>query len=81
MKFFAPQNPLLVQVGDKGKSGPAAEHNWSDSASEEQSDSPGRSRQADHEYHEISDEEDEPLPRAVSQEFCLNPTSGWVISM
>lgn len=60
---------LFTQVGDKGKSGPAAEHNWSDTASEEQPDSPACSRQADHEYHEISDEEDEPLPRAVSQGF------------
>lgn len=47
----------VLKVGDKGKSGPAAEHNWSDTASEEQPDSPTRSRQADHEYHEISDEE------------------------
>lgn len=56
---------LLFQVGDEGKSGPAAEHNWSDTASEEQPDSPARSRQTDHdhEYHEISDEEEEPIPK------------------
>lgn len=53
---------FVLQVGDKGKSGPAAEHNWSDTASEDQPDSPTQSRQADHEYHEISDEE-EPLPK------------------
>ncbi|XP_050716113.1 activated Cdc42 kinase-like isoform X2 [Eriocheir sinensis] len=68
--------PLLKKVGDKGKSGPAAEHNWSDTASEDQQDSPGRSRQADHEYHEISDEEDEPLPRAPfsGSSFDLGPS-------
>lgn len=66
LNIFAFEDKLPLQVGEKGKSGPAAEHNWSDTASEDQPDSPGRSRQADHEYHEISDEEDEPLPRAVS---------------
>ncbi|XP_045605746.1 activated Cdc42 kinase-like isoform X1 [Procambarus clarkii] len=66
--------PLLKKVGDKGKSGPAAEHNWSDTASEDQPDSPTRSRQTDHEYHEISDEE-EPLPKPFrSSSFDLGPS-------
>ncbi|CAL4065830.1 unnamed protein product, partial [Meganyctiphanes norvegica] len=56
--------PLLKKVGDHGKSGPASEHNWSDSASEDHTDnwsadSPARSHKQDHEYHEISDEEEE----------------------
>lgn len=55
---------IFHKVGDKGKSGPAAEHNWSDTGSEEQPDSPSPQssqtpRQADHEYHEISDEENQ----------------------
>ncbi|XP_069983106.1 activated Cdc42 kinase-like isoform X3 [Penaeus vannamei] len=71
--------PLLKKVGDKGKSGPAAEHNWSDTASEDQPDSPARTRQSDHEYHEISDE-DEPLPKVEvgkpfrSSSFDLGPS-------
>lgn len=58
-------------MGDKGKSGPAAEHNWSDTASEDQPDSPARTRQSDHEYHEISDE-DEPLPKVEVRKACGN---------
>lgn len=69
--------PLLKKVGDKGKSGPAADHNWSDTASEDQPDSPTHSRQTDHEYHEISDE-DEPLPKIEqpfkSSSFDLGPS-------
>ncbi|XP_071534269.1 activated Cdc42 kinase-like isoform X2 [Panulirus ornatus] len=66
--------PLLKKVGDKGNSGPAAEHNWSDTASEDQPDSPTQSHQADHEYHEISDEE-EPLPKPFrSSSFDLGPS-------
>ncbi|MPC81054.1 hypothetical protein E2C01_075654 [Portunus trituberculatus] len=61
---------LHQQVGDEGKSGPAAEHNWSDTASEEQPDSPARSRQTDHEYHEISDEEDEPVSKVRFEKLC-----------
>lgn len=57
-------------MGDKGKSGPAAEHNWSDTASEDQPDSPARTRQSDHEYHEISDE-DEPLPKVEVRKVCF----------
>lgn len=60
------------QVGDEGKSGPAAEHNWSDTASEEQPDSPVRSRQTDHEYHEISDEEDDPVPKVSESEVMFS---------
>ncbi|XP_064083592.1 activated Cdc42 kinase-like isoform X2 [Macrobrachium nipponense] len=60
--------PLLKKVGDKGKSGPAADHNWSDTASEDQPDSPTNSRQTDHEYHEISDE-DEPLPKIEVRQY------------
>ncbi|KAK3875474.1 hypothetical protein Pcinc_019659 [Petrolisthes cinctipes] len=76
--------PLLKKVGDKGKSGPAAEHNWSDTGSEEQPDSPSPEssqtpRQADHEYHEISDEEnqeeEEPTQKPFrSSSFDLGPS-------
>ena len=70
---------LHWQVGDEGKSGPAAEHNWSDTASEEQPDSPARSRQTDHEYHEISDEEDDPVPKVSEREVMFSsffPSNG-----
>ena len=61
-------------MGDKGKFGPACDHNWSDTASESQPDSPSRSssNNKDHEYHEISDEEDNFIPKKPEVSiYCL----------